>query len=246
MNGTILITGGTSGIGRGTALVCASAGLDVIILGRRRKLGEDVVRDIEASGRRALFVAGSVESEADVASAVDIAVQTFGRLDFAFNNAGVSCDGLLTELSGDDFDRCFAVNARGVWLSMKYELRAMTAQGGGAIVNNASVHARRTVFSGIGGYVASKHAVVALTQAAALEAAASSIRVNAVAPGPIMTEMLECSDGVGGADAWRELVPSRRLGRVDEVAAAVMFLLSDRASYISGQTLAIDGGFLAA
>jgi NAD(P)-dependent dehydrogenase (short-subunit alcohol dehydrogenase family) len=243
---TVLVTGAGTGIGRATALAFASNGANVVLAGRNAARLTEVALAIEAHGGQALAVPTDVQKEADIARAVDAAIAAFGTLDIAFNNAGIGAHANLMTLEATDFDEVFATNVRGLWLSMKYELKAMTQQGGGAIINNLSVHSARTVFPGVGAYTASKHAGVALTQAAALEAAADGVRVNAIAPGPIATEMLVASSAiVGGVEGWAARIPSGRVGEPAEVAAAVMWLASSAASFINGVVLPVDGGFLA-
>jgi NAD(P)-dependent dehydrogenase (short-subunit alcohol dehydrogenase family) len=242
----VLVTGGTAGIGRGAAEAFAAAGLRVVIAARDEARGKQVVADIRADGGEVTFVATDVTDGASVQHAVTSAVETYGRLDHAFNNAGIAHGGSIADLTEDDYDATFAVNARGLWLCLKHEIAVMRAQGGGSIVNNTSVHGFRTVFPGVAAYIASKHTAVALTRIAAVEEAAYGIRVNGVAPGPIDTEMLaESERTVGGATTWKALIPVGRVGRVEEVASVALWLFSDAASYVNGQVVAVDGGFLA-
>jgi NAD(P)-dependent dehydrogenase (short-subunit alcohol dehydrogenase family) len=245
-NRVALVTGGGSGIGRATAIALARRGARVVIGGRRKDRGEDVAQQIRAEGGEAIFQQADVSSEAAVSALVARAVEAFGRLDFAFNNAGVGHPSLLADLAEEDFCRVFDTNVKGVWLSMKHEIRQMQAQGGGVIVNNSSVHGFRTIFEGTSAYTASKHAVIALTKAAAVEYARVGIRVNAVAPGPIATEMFTASeDLIGGQHVWRDMLPVKRIGAPEEVASVVLWMFSDGASFVTGQTLGVDGGFLA-
>ncbi|MBP2707983.1 SDR family oxidoreductase [Microbispora sp. RL4-1S] len=243
---TVVVTGGSAGIGRAAAEVFAAAGMRVVLAARGRDRGHEAAEKIRADGGEALFVPCDVTDPAQVANLFRRAVTAYGRVDCAFNNAGSSGDGTLTGLSAEEFDRAFAVNTRGLWLCLREELRLMSAQGSGSVVNTISVHGLRAVFPGVGAYVASKHAAVALTRVAAMEHARDGVRVNAVAPGPIETEMLAASEAaVGGATAWRALIPSGRIGTPPEVAEVALWLLSDTSSYVNGQVIGVDGGFLA-
>jgi NAD(P)-dependent dehydrogenase (short-subunit alcohol dehydrogenase family) len=242
-----LVTGGTSGIGRATAIAYAQQQAKVVVVSRRMNEGEETVRLIKEAGGEAIFVQADVTKEADVEAMVDKAVGVFGRLDIAFNNAGtVSENPSLIEQTEVEYDRTMNVNVKGVWLSMKYEIAQMLKQGSGAIVNTASgvgVVALPTVPL----YTASKHAVVGLTKAVALQYAKAGIRINVVAPGAIETDMFEVA--TGGQDEAKaymaSLHPIGRVGTPLEVANAVLFLSSDLASFITGETLMVDGGYVA-
>lgn len=243
---TALVTGAGSGIGRATAIAMAAAGARVVLAGRSQQRLHETAETIESQGGTALVVATDVRDDGQVERLVQTTLAAFGGLHIAFNNAGVSAHGNLTDLTVSDFDDVFATNVRGLWLCMKHELMAMREAGQGAIVNNLSIHSRRTVFHGVGAYTASKHAGVALTQSAAIEAAAYGVRVNAIAPGPIATDMLTASSAiVGGVEGWAARIPSGRVGETHEVAAAVMWLASPAASFVNGTVLPVDGGFLA-
>ncbi len=242
-----LVTGGTSGIGRETAVLFARVGARVVVAGRRVQEGEETIELIRASGGDGLFVKTDVSKAAEVDQLVQKTVEKFGRLDVAFNNAGV--EGVLSPIirqSEEDWDRTIAINLKGVWLCLKYEIRQMLKQGGaGAIVNMASVLG--LVGSvGAAAYSASKHGVIGLTQTAALENAKGGIRINAVCPGFIETPMANRIFRAPGAHKYIvSCHPIGRLGRPTEVAEAVVWMCSDRASFMTGQSLVLDGGFLA-
>jgi NAD(P)-dependent dehydrogenase (short-subunit alcohol dehydrogenase family) len=243
----VLVTGATSGIGRETALQFARAGARVVVAGRRQPEGEAVVRDIEAAGGEALFVQADVSREQDVKRLVDRTVERFGRLDVAFNNAGVEQSGSLAEATVDEYRRTFDINVLGVVLSMKYEVPAMLKTGGGSIINTSSVLGHIAA-PGSGLYNASKHAVEGLTKTAALEFAKQGVRVNAVAPAATETEMIDRFVGAGDTEGRRQLAaihPIGRMGRTSEVASAVLYLASDGASFVTGTSLPVDGGWLA-
>jgi|SRR5579872_2874678 len=242
-----LITGGTSGIGRETAVVFAKAGAKVVVTGRREVEGNETIDLVRAAGSDGLFVKGDVSQAGDVQAMVKKTVEKFGRLDIAFNNAGIEGNALpIVEQPEEDWDRTIAINLKGVWLSLKYELQQMIKQGsGGAIVNMASVAA---FFGsvGFGTYTASKHGVIALTKSAALEVAKNKIRVNAVCPAVIETAMADRL--FGDPDVHKMMVslhPIGRTGTPAEVAAGVLWMCSDAASFMTGQYLVLDGGFLA-
>jgi NAD(P)-dependent dehydrogenase (short-subunit alcohol dehydrogenase family) len=244
-----LVTGGGSGIGRATALAFAREGAKVVIGNRNVERGEETVSKIRDAGGKATFRRTDVLVAAEIEALVDHAVKTYGRLDIAFNNAGIEGDMLPTIVDHTEasFDAIMDVNVKGVWLSMKYEIPRMLEQGSGAIVNCSSV-AGVIGFPGIGIYVASKHAVVGLTKTAALEFSAKGIRINAVNPAVIDTEMV---DRIAGGmkmkkDDLKTFHPIGRIGRVEEVAEAVLWLCSDRASFVTGHSLIVDGGFTAA
>jgi NAD(P)-dependent dehydrogenase (short-subunit alcohol dehydrogenase family) len=242
-----LVTGGTSGIGRATAIAYAQQQAKVVVVGRRIDEGEETVRSIEEAGGEAIFVQADVTKEADVEAMVDKAVSVFGRLDIAFNNAGtVGENPSLIEQPEAEYDRIMNVNVKGVWLSMKYEIAQMLKQGSGAIVNTSS-EAGVVAVPTQPLYTASKHAVVGLTKAAALQYAKAGIRINVVAPAAIETDMFEAA--TGGQDEAKAYItglhPIGRVGQPVEVANAVLFLSSDMASFITGETLMVDGGYVA-
>jgi len=237
------VTGGGAGIGRATALAFAEEGARVAVADL--KGAEETAAAITAQGGDAYAVALDVTDEAAVNAAVDGVVERWGRLDIGFNNAGVSLEDMTTPWdSVEIYDRVTAVNQRGVMLCMAAELRHMARQKSGAIVNTASV-AGMAGLSGAG-YCGSKHAVIGLTRSAAMRYAAEGIRVNAVCPGAIVTPMTEAvaRDPQGGA-FMAQMHPMNRMGEAREVADAVVFLASDKASFITGHPLAVDGGYLA-
>lgn len=248
VNGKVaLVTGGASGIGRATALAFAREGAKVVVADVVVTGGEETVTLIKAAGGEAQFVKADVAKPAEVEALIAQVVAAYGRLDCAFNNAGI--EGALTstlECSEENFDRTIAVNLKGVWLCMKAEIAQMLKQGGGAIVNAASV-AGLIGFVGLPAYVASKHGVVGLTKTAALEYAKSGIRINAVCPGVIQTPMLErlFQSGPQAGEAITAMEPVGRLGKPEEIAEAAVWLCSDAASFVTGLPMAVDGGLIA-
>ena len=241
-----IVTGGNSGIGRATAIALAREGAKVTVAARRASEGEETVRLIKEAGSDAIFVKTDVAIENDVRSLVEKTVDTYGRLDYAVNNAGIGEKMTpLVEQTSEKFDQIMNTNVRGVWLSMKYEIPEMIKNGGGAIVNTSS-GAGLVGFPQIPVYVASKHAVLGLTKSAALEYAKSGIRINAIAPGGVETDMLmeTVGDDYQFLETFKSMHPIGRIGSPEEIANAVVWLLSEKASFVLGHTLIVDGGIV--
>jgi NAD(P)-dependent dehydrogenase (short-subunit alcohol dehydrogenase family) len=242
-----LVTGGGSGIGRATAVAFARDGAQVVIGNRNVERGEETVSMIREAGGTASFQRTDVLVAADIEALVKHAVSEYGGLDLAFNNAGIEGDVRpLVEQTESNYDAVMDINVKGVWLSMKYEIPQMLKTGGGAIVNCSSV-AGVIGFPGIGIYSASKHAVIGLTKAAALEYSAQGMHINAVNPAVIDTEMVDrLAEGMNvKKDDLTTFHPIGRLGRVEEVAEAVLWLCSSKASFVTGHSLMVDGAFTA-
>jgi NAD(P)-dependent dehydrogenase (short-subunit alcohol dehydrogenase family) len=241
-----IVTGGSSGIGRATAVALAKQGVKIAIAARRAKEGEETVHLVKEGGSEGIFVKTDVANEDDVKSLVEKTTKTYGRLDYAFNNAGIEETMTpLVDQTSDIFNQIMNVNVKGVWLGMKYEIPQIIRNGGGAIVNMSSG-------AGVIGipqmpiYVASKHAVLGLTKSAALEYAKSGVRINAIAPGVVETEMVErvSEDNKQLAESLKSMTPIGRIGDPQEIANAVVWLLSDKASFVLGHTLLVDGGIV--
>ena len=247
LNGKVaLVTGGTSGIGKTTAIEFARAGAKVVLTGRREKEGAQVVDEIRKLGGDAAFVRADVAKDADVKAMVDFTVGKYGRLDVAFNNAGVEWTGPLDQATEAEYRRVFDINVWGVLNSMRHEIPVMLKNGGGAIVNNSSV-AGHVGLGQVSVYIASKHAVEGLTKSVALEFAKQNIRINAVAPGVIATDMLDRFAGKESEmrDSLTSIIPVGRIGAREEIAAAVLYLSSDDAKFTTGTSLVVDGGYVA-
>lgn len=244
-----LITGGGGGIGRATALIFAREGARLAIADASEDAARETVAQVNAAGGQAMSLSGDVTESAAVQAMIKAVVSAYGRLDCAFNNAGIAgyqvdAGGKRThEWADESFDRMIAVNLRGVWLCMKHELPQMMAQGGGKIVNTGSI-AGLIGLPTSSAYVAAKHGVLGLTKTAALEYAGDNIRVNAVCPGYIETKMTEDTMRRRGAELM-EKVPFRRMGKPEEIGEMVLWLCSDRSSYVSGACYNVDGGYMA-
>lgn len=240
-----IITGGSFGIGRATCVAFAKRGAKVVIADWIED--QETLNLIQAAGGDAIFVKCDVSSEEDVKNLVEKTINTFGRLDFAFNNAGIEGHKApVHECTTENWDKTIGINLKGVWLCMKYQIPHMLKTGKGSIVNCASV-AGLVGFSGIPAYVASKHGVVGLSKNAALDYAKTGLRVNAVCPGVIRTPMI---DRFTGKDkevekAFESMEPVGRMGEPEEVAEAVVWLCSDGATFVTGQAIAVDGGWIA-
>jgi NAD(P)-dependent dehydrogenase (short-subunit alcohol dehydrogenase family) len=242
-----IVTGASAGIGRAAALALAAEGAAVVAADIDAARGEQVAAEINDKGGKALFVPTDVSDDAQVEAMVRQAVEAFGGLDLAFNNAGIEGTPAPThECTPQNWQRTLAVNLTGVWSCMRHEIPRMLERGGGSIVNCSSV-AGLVGFPTIPAYVASKHGIIGLTRTAALEYAEAGIRVNAVCPGVIDTEMVErFTGGQEAAEAAMiAMEPVGRMGRPEEIADAVAWLCSDRSSFTTGQALAVDGGFVA-
>ncbi len=241
-----LVTGGTSGIGKATAIEFARAGAKVVVSGRREKEGANVVAEIQQLGGAAAFIRADISRDADVKAMVGFTVATYGRLDIAFNNAGVEWMGSLDQATEAEYRRVFDINVWGVLSSMRHEIPVMLKTGGGAIVNTSSV-AGHIGMGRVSIYIASKHAVEGLTKAVALEFAKQNIRVNAIAPGAIATDMFDRFAGKEGEmrDSIASTIPVGWVGASEQIAAAVLYLCSDDAKFTTGTSLVVDGGYLA-
>jgi NAD(P)-dependent dehydrogenase (short-subunit alcohol dehydrogenase family) len=242
-NPVVLITGGLTGIGRAAAVAFAKKGANVVVAGRRDEAGKALAEELRGFGSEAEFINADVRKEDDVRALVDRTIERFGRLDVAVNNAGTEGrPGPITDQTAESYAATFDTNVLGTLLSVKHELRVMQAQGSGSIINISSTYGHEGG-AGASVYVASKHAVEGMTKSAALEAASSGVRVNAVAPGPIETGMLDRFTGTSERKAaLLQTVPLGRVGDPADIARAAVFLASENASFVTGQILTVDGG----
>ena len=241
----VVITGALAGIGRATALAFADEGAQVVVSGRREEAGTALAEELRSRGAEAEFVRADVRRDEEMRNLIDVAVQRFGHVDVVVNNAGTEGQqGPLTEQTDESVAEVFDANVLGTVFGMKHALRVMLPRGKGSIVNVSSLLGHRGM-AGVSIYTASKHAVEGLTKAGALEAAGSGVRVNAVAPGPVETDMM--NRVVGGNDdartAFAASVPLKRFGAPEEIAQAIVFLGSEKSSYVPGAVLDADGGF---
>ncbi len=245
-NQTVLITGALTGIGRATAIAFAREGAKIVVSGRREDKGRELVAELHGLGSEAEFIKADVRHEEDVKNLIEKTVKLFGRLDVAVNNAGTEGKvGPIIEQTVETYSQVFDTNVLGVLLCLKHEMRAMREQKAGSIVNISSVAGHRG-FSGASVYVASKHAVEGLTKSAALEGVEFGIRVNSVSPGPIDTDMVTRFTGTPeNKAALVSGVPLGRMGQPEEIAAAILFLASPKAAFITGRSIAVDGGIMA-
>ena len=238
-----IVTGASSGIGRAAAIAFGKAGAKVVVVARREDKGQETVRLVQETGSEAVFVQADVTKASDVEAMVKKTLEIYGRLDYAFNNAGSGMSSKITDLSESDWDLEINANLKSVWLSMKYEIPAMQQSGGGAIVNISSQGALLGVAT-YGAYGAAKAGVIALSRAAAAEYSADRIRINTVSPGAVKTDLWagappEMLDQVAAG------IPLQRIGAPEDIAEAVVYLCSDGAAFITGHNLVVDGGFIA-
>lgn len=243
-NKVVVVTGGSSGIGKATALSFAQKGAKVVVVDWIEN--SETMSLLKKTGEKFLFIKCDVSKESDVKTMIEKTIETFGRLDYAFNNAGIEGKSAPTQdCTEENWDKVIGTNLKGIWLCMKYEIPEMLKQGKGAIVNCASV-AGLVGFAGLPAYVASKHAVVGLTKTAALENAKLGIRINAVCPGVIATPMIDrlTQNNKEAKKQFVGLEPVGRFGQPQEIANAVIWLCSDQASFVTGHAMAVDGGFV--
>ncbi|MBP0019682.1 MAG: SDR family oxidoreductase [Cyanobacteria bacterium SBLK] len=239
----VLVTGGSSGIGRATAIAFGRAGAKVVVASRRVTEGEETVHQIETEEGEGIFIATDVSKDSDVKTTIEKTIATYGRLDCAFNNAGVIIANALSNFSEEDWDCVLDINLKGIWLSLKYEIPAMLKQGKGTVVNMASI-AGMIGIAGNAVYSASKGGVIALTRTAAVEYANSGIRINCISPGVTQTQILDDlpSDALNG---FINNHPVKRAGQPEEIANTVLWLCSHKSAFMTGHNLVIDGGYTA-
>jgi len=240
----VIVTGAGSGIGKATAIAFAKEGAKVVVSDINEYEGQQTANEINKIHGEAISVKCDVSSDRDVQNLIEKTLEKYGRLDCAYNNAGIEgSQSSITECTVENWDKTININLKGVWLCMKYEIPAMLKSGGGSIVNCSSI-AGKVGFETIPAYVASKHGVIGLTETASLEFAKNNIRVNAVCPGVIHTPMLDRFDH-GDEQAMADQVPMGRVGTPDEIANSVIWLCSDNSSYVTGQSILVDGGWTA-
>ncbi len=245
LNGKVaLVVGGSTGIGRATAIAFGQAGAKVVVAGRGKERGKETEALVQQTGVEALFIETDVTSDRSVSALIEQTVEKFGHIDAAFNNAGIEGKvAPIAETTEADFDSIIDTNLKGVYLALKYQVSHMLKNGGGTIVNTASIGGV-VGFPNTAIYCASKHAVIGLTKTVALELAESNIRVNAIAPGAVQTGLLNRMSGSEEAtQGVAQSIPMKRIGKPEEIADAVVWLCSSEASYLTGHTLIIDGGF---
>ncbi len=246
-----LVTGGTSGLGREISKQLAARGCTVVVSGRREAEGLETVRTVEEQGSTGIFIRCDVSKSQDVQNLIEECMRKYGRLDFAINNAGYyGKASFLSKYEEDEFDTVIRINLKGVFLCMKYELGVMLKQGSGSIVNVSSVNGLISMPYGISAYAASKHGILGLTKTAALEVAKKNIRVNAVCPGGIETDMLSdvfqsSPNPIEAEKTFQSLHPMGRFAKAEEVAKAILWICSEEASYLNGVSLPVDGGLTA-
>ena len=243
-NKIALVVGGSTGIGRATAVAFARAGAKVVVASRGETKGQETVELVKQAGTEGLFIQTDVSDKNSVKHLIEQTIDKYDRIDAAFNNAGIEGNTApLVQTNEDDFDSIINVNLKGVYLCLKYQIAAMLETGGGAIVNTASIGGV-IGFPNTAIYCASKHGVIGLTKTAALELAKSNIRVNAIAPGAVQTDLLNrMSGGEEAAEAIARAIPNGRISSPDEISGAVIWLCSDEATYVNGHTLVVDAGF---
>jgi NAD(P)-dependent dehydrogenase (short-subunit alcohol dehydrogenase family) len=240
-NKVALVTGASSGIGEAAAIALADAGASVVLGARRQEKGEAVAQRIRDAGGKAVFLKTDVTNQSESQALVDLAVSEFGGLDIAFNNAGTDGQsGPITDVDDSAYDNIFDTNVKGVWNALRAQIPALKNRGGGSIINTSSILGTRGV-ANMSTYAASKFAVEGLTKSVSLEVAKDNIRINAVAPGPIITPLLDNATG-GNTDGFNGIIPQGRPGTTDEISPSVVFLASDLSSYITGHSLEIGGG----
>jgi len=246
-NKVVVVTGGTSGIGKATAKAFAKEGAIVVIAGRREEEGKVVASEIISEGGAASFIKTDISKSSDLEALIQQIINEFGRLDCAFNNAGTAeAPASITDLTEDEWDRVLNTNLKGVWLSMKYQIPALLKTGGGSIVNMSSVYGLKATSIPLPAYIASKHGVIGITKAAALQYASQNLRVNSVCPGWIPTEANDAALEEPSMKAYAEsLHPMGRLGTQEEVAQAVLWLSSNAASFVTAHSFVADGGSMA-